>query len=130
MDYLGILICAVLSMVLGFLWYGPIFGKKWMWVIGASAEDESNMKGMGKLYALAFALSVLQAYVLSLFVSGIGVGVAVRAVVMIWLGIIVPVVAGGSMWNHDKARVAWSRFLIQAFYYLVLMVVFAFVLAR
>ncbi|MDO8488446.1 MAG: DUF1761 family protein [bacterium] len=33
-NYLAILAAAVLSMVLGFLWFGPLFGQTWMKLMG------------------------------------------------------------------------------------------------
>ncbi|MBU3669053.1 MAG: DUF1761 domain-containing protein, partial [Candidatus Taylorbacteria bacterium] len=30
MIYLTVLTCTILSIVIGSLWYGPIFGKRWM----------------------------------------------------------------------------------------------------
>jgi Na+/glutamate symporter len=39
-NYLAILVCGVVFMVLGALWYSPIlFGKKWMTFIGKSEEE-------------------------------------------------------------------------------------------
>lgn len=35
-NYLAILVAAVLSMVLGFLWYGPLFGKEWTKLMGVT----------------------------------------------------------------------------------------------
>ena len=133
-DYLGILACGVASMILGFVWFGPLFGKKWLQVVGASGPDAERrkemQKGMGKLYVTAFVLALLQAYVLSLFIAGVGLSIALKATALLWAGLVLPVVAGASMWNNDSAKISWTRFLIQAPYYLILMLIFSFILAR
>ncbi len=36
-NYLAIIVGAVFSMILGAIWYGPIFGKKWMEIIGVQS---------------------------------------------------------------------------------------------
>jgi uncharacterized membrane protein YpjA len=29
-NWLAVIVCAVLSMVIGFIWYGPLFSKPWV----------------------------------------------------------------------------------------------------
>ncbi|MBI3341870.1 DUF1761 domain-containing protein, partial [Candidatus Curtissbacteria bacterium] len=33
-NYMAVVAAAVVNMVLGFLWYGPLFGKPWMKMMG------------------------------------------------------------------------------------------------
>ncbi|HLD39833.1 MAG TPA: DUF1761 family protein, partial [Candidatus Nanoarchaeia archaeon] len=33
-NYLAVLVAAIAAYVVGFLWYGPVFGKKWMALMG------------------------------------------------------------------------------------------------
>ena len=40
LNYVAVLVCAVVSMVVGAVWYGPLFGKQWMEVIGINAKDK------------------------------------------------------------------------------------------
>ena len=133
-NYLGLLICGVLSLVLGFIWYGPLFGKKWMEIIGVNGMDKEKMKemqkGMWKLYATSFALALFQAHVLSYFIQMIPGLSAFHLALWLWAGLVVPVVAGASMWTNDSSITAWSRFLILAGYQLVLVEIFALVLGR
>ncbi len=39
MNYLAIITGTVLSMILGFVWYGPLFGKKWKELAGANDKE-------------------------------------------------------------------------------------------
>ncbi len=43
-NYGAVLVAAIIEIVLGFLWYGPFFGKMWMKSIGVT---EGKTKGMG-----------------------------------------------------------------------------------
>ncbi|MCR4310959.1 MAG: DUF1761 domain-containing protein [Candidatus Taylorbacteria bacterium] len=130
-NYWAVLACGIFSMGFGALWYGPFFGKKWMEIVGADAEDKEARKKMkksaGPLYAVQFVLSLFQIWVLAGIVSGTG-GVFLT-VLWIWLAFIMPTLAGVAMWNNDTAKVAWSRFLIQAGYQLISFGVFALILS-
>jgi hypothetical protein len=66
-NYLAILVAAISTVVLGFLWYGPLFGKPWMKLmdIDPSKMSKEAMKGMNKTYALMSIGSLVLAYVLS-----------------------------------------------------------------
>jgi hypothetical protein len=131
-NYWAILACGIYAMALGSVWYGPLFSKKWMEVIGATEMDMEARKEMQKkampLYAVSFVLALFQAYVLAHFIKGWTDVSAVENALWIFAAFIIPTVAAGSMWNNDSAKISWTRFLIQAGYYLVLFVGFALIL--
>jgi hypothetical protein len=60
------LLTGVLSMALGFLWYGPLFAKAWMKEVGLKEEDIKNGPGIG--YMLAFLCATMIGLVASLVV--------------------------------------------------------------
>lgn len=41
-NWWAVLVVTVANMVIGFLWYGPIFGRLWMSMMGYTAEDLSG----------------------------------------------------------------------------------------
>jgi len=133
-NYWAVLIAAVVNIVLGFLWYGPLFGKTWMSLMGFTSESMSaqKAKGMGKSYALMTVGSLLMSYVLYhayLFgytYTGIG-GVAGGVMVgfYYWLGIVVPVTLGTVLWEGKP----WKLWILNASYYLVTMMLMGIVFA-
>ncbi len=131
-NYFAILLCGVLAMGLGAVWYGPLFGKLWLAVIGATHADLERRKEMQKrampLYAVQFVLTLFQAYTLAYFIRAWSDLSALAPSLFIFAGFVVPVLAGVCMWNNDSAKVAWIRFLLQAGYQLVLFILFAFIL--
>jgi len=131
-HYPIILTCGLLAMALGAVWYGPLFGKRWMRIIGATEIDVLRRKEMQKraipLYIIQFVLALFQAYVLFHFIKGWGDASGMETSLWIFGAFIVPTVAAASMWNNDSREVAWSRFLIQAGYYLVLFVAFGYII--
>ena len=67
-NLLAIIVAAVAMQALGFMWYGPVFGKQWLAAMGWGSEKAAEMKnkeGMGKMFALAFLASFVMAYVLA-----------------------------------------------------------------
>lgn len=131
-NYLAVLVCGVLSMVIGAIWYGPLFGKKWMQVVGATAEDlaarKEMQKGVGKLYLIQFLLTLFQLYVLAHFINGWEEASGLETSLWIYGAFVLPLVAAGAMWNNDSRQVAWARFLIQAGYQLIIFIIFGLVL--
>ena len=107
-NYLAVIATTVVSMVFGFLWYGPLFGKQWMALSGISQDtiNASKSRGMGKMYAIAAAGSLVMSYVLAhalvfasayLNVQGVQAGLATGF--WNWLGFVAPVTLGGVLWE-------------------------------
>ncbi|MBI4277685.1 MAG: DUF1761 domain-containing protein [Armatimonadetes bacterium] len=66
-NYLAVLVAAILNMVIGAVWYSPaLFGKRWMELTGFRHEEaQKRMAGARRAYALTFVGSLLMAYALA-----------------------------------------------------------------
>ncbi len=133
-NYLAVLLAAIASMVLGFLWYGPIFGKKWIALMRFTPEHmaAAKKKGMGKQYSLMMLGALLMSYILAhavifantyLMTSGAGAGISVG--VLNWLGFIAPVTLGSVLWEGKS----WTLWTLNAGYYLVSLMIMGAILA-
>ena len=131
-NYWAVLVCAVLAMALGFLWYGPLFGKKWMSIVGVGPADlaarQKMQQNVWKLYVAQFVLVLFQVWVLAYYIVGWQEASGLVNALWIWAAFIMPTVAGAAMWNNDSAKISWARFMIQAGYQLVLFVMFGLIL--
>ncbi len=131
-NYLAVLACGIVSMILGSIWYGPIFGRTWMRIVGVTEEDLAKRKEMQKsaapLYIVQFVLSLFQAYVLAHYILGWTDATGVENALWIWTAFIMPTIAGACMWNNEPAKIKWSRFLIQTGYQLVAFIAFGLIL--
>ncbi len=131
-NYLAVIVCAVFSMALGAIWYGPIFGRKWMEIVGANPDDVEARKKMQKsaapLYAVQFLLTLFQVWVLAYYISGSQDASGLENSIWIWAAFVMPIIASGAMWNNDSKKVSWSRFLIQAGYQLINFIAFGLIL--
>jgi len=60
-NWLAIVAAAVLPLVTGFLWYGPLFGKAWMKESGMT-EEKAKQMNPAKTYGIAVILSFFIAF--------------------------------------------------------------------
>ncbi len=128
-SYIIILGGAIVSMIVGGIWYGPLFGKKWIEICGVTEMDIEKRKQMQKeampLYLTQFLLTILQLFVLvNQMTWGGWTAQAIGVSFFYWLGFIMPTIAGSAMWNNDPSKVKWARFLIQSGYQLVMFLIF------
>ncbi|HSR89125.1 MAG TPA: DUF1761 domain-containing protein [Candidatus Udaeobacter sp.] len=132
-NYLAILVCGIVSMVIGYLWYGPLFGKVWMGLMGMRMENmtEEKKKGMAKSYFMMFVGSLFMAYVLSFnlifaatYLKMTGLSAGAVCAFWNWLGFIAPVTLGSVLWEGKS----WKLWLLNNGYQLVTLVVMGTIL--
>lgn len=133
-NYIGVLVAAVVSMVVGFLWYSPVlFGKPWMKLMGYTADGlKKAQKEMGKLYGVSFVLSLITAYILTHvmalsinFYHYSALSTGVISAFWMWLGFVMPVQATGETFGGKK----WKLFAINTGYQLAAMLVMGVVIS-
>lgn len=133
-NYVAVLVAALASIVLGFAWYGPLFGKQWMAMMGFTKEsiDAAKKKGMAKTYVLMAVGSLVMAYVLAhalVFASAYTKTVGVSAGLMVgfwnWLGFVMPVKMGDQLWGGKP----WMLLVLDGGYYLVSLCAMGVILA-
>ena len=126
-NYLAVLASTVLMMVLGSLWYGPLFGKKWIELMKFDPTKVADMQAKGasamwKSYALMGLGALVMSFVLANSVSftsavlGVtGVMAGLHAGFWSWLGFIAPATMGMVLWEGKP----WTLWFIVSGYYLV-----------
>ncbi len=134
-NYWAILASAVFMMVLGALWYGPLFGKQWASLMGLKLPeqmDENMKREMMKSYALMAIGALLMSFVFShilvfakAYLGTSGVSAGLQAGFWNWLGFIAPLTLGPVLWEGKP----WKLWFINAGYYLVGLLAIGVVLA-
>jgi hypothetical protein len=119
-NWVAILGAGIVSMILGFIWYGPLFGKQWMKLTGLTKKDaeKAKKKGMGKTMLAGFIATLVTAFVLVhiLVLAGSNTfGDGVMTGFWIWLGFFAPVMLGMVLWEGKPVNL----YLLNVLYWLV-----------
>ena len=135
-NYWAVLVSAVASMVVGFIWYGPLFGKVWSQLMGWGEMTPEKMAEMQKKampkYAITFLGALVMGFVLShalvfasTYLNESGVSAGLQTGFWNWLGFIVPISLGSVLWDGKP----WKLWFINAGYYLVGLLLMGVILA-
>jgi Protein of unknown function (DUF1761) len=131
-NYLAVLLSGVAGVAIGAVWYGPLFGKQWMHMTGITQEGMKAM-ALTPLVAMIGGLitALLMAYVLAhgivftnAYMGTMGIGGGMTAAFWYWLGFVVPLTAGGFLWEGKP----WKLWALHASYYLVSLLVMGAIL--
>lgn len=105
----AVLVCAAISIVVGSLWYGPLFGRKFLSLMGMKAptkkQKEAMKSSMMKMYGLQLLASVVMFAVLAVFIANLGNGTAlggIHVALLMWLGMVVPLSLGRELWGGKR----------------------------
>ena len=130
-NYLAVFTVAIISMVVGGLWFSPmLFGKQWMALSGMTDASmaEAKKKGMTKAYALQFVASLVMACVLAHFLGYAGattVSAGLQGGFWAWLGFIAPVTLGSVLWEGKS----WKLWVLSNGHYLIVLLIAGAVLS-
>lgn len=126
-NYFAVLVCAVVPMVIGFLWYGPIFGKTWMSLVGKTEEEIKKDFNPAKTYGLTVIANFIVAYCLSRLFSYVDVstiGEGLRLAFLCWLGFTASQFFINNLFEDKPIKLL----LINVFYHLVVLLVFSVII--
>ncbi len=125
----GVLLGAALAMVLGMIWYGPLFGKKWMQLVGMTAEVSTAAKKRAQTsYIFMTVSALLTAYVLAIFIKNLIVVYSTPYQSLLvafcaWLGFIATSMSHEYLFNAKPKP--WMLYVINAGYNLVSLLLMA-----
>ncbi len=128
-NYLAVIVAAVASMIVGSIWYGPLFGKTWMKLAGYTKKDLKKMSLSPKqARGFGFVVALVMAYVLSFFVDYVGattIAAGAQLAFWIWLGFIATIQIGAVIWEGKSLKL----FLLHTVSSLISLIVMAAILA-
>ena len=92
-NLVAVLVAGIIPMVVGSIWYGPLFGKMWMKMIGKTEEELRESMSPIKMYVVTFVFALVMAYVLAHVLQAFADAYAVTGLVAglqgafwMWLG--------------------------------------------
>ncbi len=137
MQFLGVnlwavLVSALATMVVGFVWYSPmLFANPWMKLMGYDPNDKAKIaemqKSAGPSYAMSLIASILSAFVLGKLIAVAGFATAfdgLKIGLVVWLGFVTTVQLTNALFSHQRNRL----YMINTGYQLVCYVVMGAIL--
>ncbi len=112
-PWVGVLVAVVAAQIIGFVWYGPLFGKAWMAAIGKTPESmkaDPNQASVAQAVTGGVIASILSAITLALLLSlsetpdlesGLIIGLLVS------VGIMAANAVSGGLYEGRSATATW-----------------------
>ena len=127
-----VLAVSVLQIFIGSIWYGPIFGKFWMKLMGSAhmskEEIKKAQKEMMPMYVIQFLMS---------FIMNIAIYVAVKissdgmlltdiwAAIVLWIGFVLPIQVGEVIWSNLSNEMKMKKLAVSSVQQLITMCIAA-----
>ena len=118
LNYLAILFATVLQFIVGFIWYGPIFGKLWGKIHGfdklSKEVQQKMMSEMGPYYAFQLLVTILTTVVLAIFITNLPSWNPYGMAGFFWLGFVVPAQVSAVIFGGTDKKWITKKVLVQA----------------
>lgn len=129
-NYLAVIVTAIVGYFIGFLWYGPIFGKTWMKLIGMTDKDlkKAKEKSMAGRIITGFVAALILTFVLAIFVGVVNATTFLQGISLgfwIWLGFLATTMLGIVLWDNKPLNL----YILNTLHYLVVLAVSGGILA-
>ena len=119
-NLFAVLVAGIVPMVIGALWYGPLFGKRWLAMMEMTAEEVQEGFNPVKNYGVTLLLSLLTAYILAQLIAEVAPGdvsslegsggsamVGVHVALMALIAFVIPAAHQSVTFEKRKAGLAW-----------------------
>lgn len=134
-NYLTVVAAATASTVIGMAWYGFLFNKQWVALMGWTPQEIEAAKAKAaarRSYLVAAVGSLVMAYVLahslifaSAYFNASGFSAGLTAGFWNWLGFVAPVTLGAVLWEGRP----WKLWILNNGYWLVSLLAMGVILA-
>jgi len=118
LNYLAVLVATAVQFALGFVWYGPIFGNLWGKMHGfdklSKETQQKMMKAMGPWYALQALVTLVTAFVLTLFITYLPTWNAYAMAGFFWIGFVVPTQVSAVIFGGTEGKWIFPKIAVQA----------------
>jgi len=128
LNWLAILVAAISTMVVGFLWYSPLlFANAWIREMGYDPNDKARMnemkKSAGPAYAGSLLASIVSAFTLALILHGLrteSLHFGLMVSFHVWLGFVATVQLTGALFAKQSMKLLAINTGYQLVCYLVM----------
>jgi hypothetical protein len=128
-NYLAVLICGVISIVFGAVWYSHIiFGRTWMDEIDKSEEELKKDMNPIKTYGIAFLCNLFIAFALAQLLAHCGantIAEGIRISFLCWFGFFIAPMIENSL--HERKSI--KLIIIDSGYHLISILIYGIILS-
>jgi hypothetical protein len=129
-NYWAVLVCAIINIFIGALWFGPLFGKTLMQGVNSNSGSGNKSPGLG--YFITFIGALLMSFVFahnlvfaSTYTQTFGISAGIMAALWTWIGFIAPLTITGFLWSGKS----FKYWILDSGYYLVCLCIMGIILA-
>ena len=112
-NFWAVLVSAVVSMIIGSIWYGPLFGKMFMDAMEMDKWTPKKRNDMKKRMVISYIGQFIASVVMFYMLAGLIVGFnhmsilgGIETALLVWIGFVVPLSFGNAIWG-GKMAVFW-----------------------
>lgn len=128
-NYVAVLVAGIAAMALGSVWYGPLFGKRWMKLMGFNEKSMKSMKmSVTKSMSFGFLSALVTAGVLAVLLDYAAASTITASLTIgawVWLGFLATKGLGAVLWENKS----WGLFFLNTSYDLVNILMIAAILS-
>ena len=127
-NYLAVLICGIVGVGLGSLWYSPfLFGKLWLQELEESEEEIKRRNSSVRIYGLTFLGHFVMAYMLARIMSYTNASTVIesmRLAFICWFGFTASTMLINAVYEKKSIRLV----AVDGGYHLIALLVFGIIL--
>jgi len=127
-NYLAVFVCAIVSMIIGSVWYSPmLLGRTWMEEVDKSEDELKKEFNPLKTYGIAFLSNLFIAFSLAQLMAhsnATTVAAGIRLAFLCWFGFIVAPMVINSLFEGKSFKLL----LVDSGHHLIVILVFGIIL--
>ena len=108
-NWLAVIIAGIVAWVIGAIWYAPpVFGKRWMEMMGMKMEPGKMPEGAGKALGGGLVLGIITAFFLAVFLRFMSAQTWMDGIfggLLVWLGFVAT--HGATSIFFERRPVSW-----------------------
>ena len=109
-NYFAVLVAGVVPMIVGALWYGPLFGRRWLALMETTQEAIAEDFNPLKTYGVSFLFAIASAFGLAVLLDGFrGPVHGVHAALVATIAFVLPVTHQSVTFERRKSGLAFMN---------------------
>jgi len=118
LNYLAVIVATIVQFAIGAIWYSVFFGKLWGKIHGfdklSKEVQQKMMKEMGPFYLLQALVTLVMAFVLTIFITYLPTWNVYVLAGSFWIGFVVPTQVSSVIFGGTEGKWIFPKIAVQA----------------